>query len=409
LRISLLLQREPFGSILETTLSRFWSNRSGGECAVRWIPGSETGVQPGEQVWSCNPYLNAIFASGARAETFEPVSMEFARATRFWKRPLQWAYVRAATSSSLASRLAWKALAIAPALDRAPQLLLLGGNNRIRLLDREHGLSYVVLKDGFDSRYIERELRVRKDWADLPIPALVDVADDGSWFSERYILGRPVNRLGDRRLAGRSVGEAAAALQVVQAHTRQETDPTSYSAELATKADQLLSTVRWLEPELRQRIRQSSEDMVALVRVAARDGQMVTKAFSHGDFQPANILVTEDRTWLIDWESADVRQLAYDPLVYALGSRSTAGLACRVLIALAGRSSSNELLTEWPGLAWDRGPSRAIALILFLLEELVLHSEEASNQLFNGPGLELPGFVGELQLAANGLKSASSA
>ena len=47
MRMSLLLQREPCGQILERTLARFWSEGRAQAVKVRWLPGSALGRQAG--------------------------------------------------------------------------------------------------------------------------------------------------------------------------------------------------------------------------------------------------------------------------------------------------------------------------------------------------------------------------
>ena len=61
---------------------------------------------------------------------------------------------------------------------------------------------------------------------------------------------------------------------------------------------------------------------------------MVDTAQSHGDFQPANILIPtvsdQRNVYLIDWEYTDKRCRWYDAMVFVLNSRSPIGLAGRV-------------------------------------------------------------------------------
>ena len=51
---------------------------------------------------------------------------------------------------------------------------------------------------------------------------------------------------------------------------------------------------------------------------------------THGDFQPGNILCSEDRFWIIDWEYSDERSIFYDALVFDLECRFPSGLSIRL-------------------------------------------------------------------------------
>src|SRR4029453_14803805 len=109
--MSLLLEREPLGGILERTLGDFLGSRRKEHVSVRWYPGPfgrAAGRAPDEQRWICNVYLKAIFVPGAGPDpdVLEPVRREFSRSTVLWCRPVQAAYVAAATSRMLAAHMA---------------------------------------------------------------------------------------------------------------------------------------------------------------------------------------------------------------------------------------------------------------------------------------------------------------
>src|SRR5881628_1271530 len=79
MRISLLLEREPFGEIVEETLPTLLGALSGRAHTVRWYGDGhvEPVRRPDEQIWLCNPLLNAIFLPQASAASLEPVVREF--------------------------------------------------------------------------------------------------------------------------------------------------------------------------------------------------------------------------------------------------------------------------------------------------------------------------------------------
>ena len=126
------------------------------------------------------------------------------------------------------------------------------------------------------------------------------------------------------------------------------------------------------------------DEAFALLRSqdSGRDSAIVTSQ-SHGDFQPANVLVTEQGGWLIDWERTDKRQIAYDALVYTLNSRMPQGLAHRVETALAMDGGPEAtVLRTWPGMDWSNRHYRRTVLLLFLMEEMVFHLAENSTPVF---------------------------
>lgn len=60
-RISLFLQREPFGEIAAATLSRFWPEQYGRDYSVRWYDSRPGREAASGQIWFVNAYLNTIF------------------------------------------------------------------------------------------------------------------------------------------------------------------------------------------------------------------------------------------------------------------------------------------------------------------------------------------------------------
>ena len=131
MRISLLLQREPFGQILEKTLARFWEERYGQYFRITWHngrPNRRKIYRQERQIWLCNIYLNAIFSPAANHSVFEPVRREFTRSVIAWRRPFQCAYVAMGTSRYGAPWLAQATLSVAPALPNASHKLIVAGN-----------------------------------------------------------------------------------------------------------------------------------------------------------------------------------------------------------------------------------------------------------------------------------------
>ena len=404
MRISLLLEREPFGAILVKTLERFLPVVTGREHRVQWCVDPSTCETVGGQTWLCNIHLNAIFAAGAGAHTLEPVVREFSRSRVWWRRPAQQAYVALAAARRTAPWLAQSTLQITPSVPRAEELLIVGGNHKLRLLDRQANRAYAMLKDGFDCRFIEREIQTRRlaSALALPTPRLEQTADDGSWFAEEYVSGTPLNRLKLATQAQAALVEAQAALARLYEATAEETTVGVYVETLSAAIERHLLDNPLLAPR-RPKLEVLRERLVKSLEPFFR--QTLVTAITHGDFQPANILCDEDRVWLIDWEYSARRQLGYDALVYALRSRAAKGLTLRLHEFFHGQSVETAWLQErCPEVQWDDREQRRQSGTLFLLEELLLQLEENANQSFirTGHGLTtLQREIGHWFVAAN--------
>ena len=389
MRISLLLQREPFGEILCRTLERFLAGQDDRKYSVRWHPRrpafsgmfgrpARSSDSESPQRWLCNGYLNAIFLPRPSRSDLEPIVREFSRSVSARRRLLQRAYVGLATHSLGALLAADAYLEIAPPVRGAEHWLIVGGNHKLRILNRQAGKAVAILKEGFDARRLKNEIAVRRlaERAGLPVPAIIRVGEDETWFEERYVTGTPLNRLADPREADRAVMSAGKSVARFSLDSLEESSVADYSAPLLADCRRGVGDSTPIGARQRAGVERCLE---ALERKLARHARRsVWTGLAHGDFQPANILEDGGNVWLIDWEFAGRRQLGHDALVYALGVRHAAGLADR-LGKFVEHPVSDPLLKEWPGATWENRDDRELSALILALEELTLWLEENSN------------------------------
>ncbi len=388
MRLSLLAKREPIADIVEQTLAGFLSRWQQRPYEVRWHPGRPRLAairNRGDQPWLCNFYLNAMFPIGVDPQALEPLKREFSRSPRWWCRPLQKLYVDLAFSPSMAPLFAHAALGISPPLDEATGLVFVAGNYKLRLLDRRRGEVHCMLKNGFPPAAMQRELAARKLAAELglPVPALKAAAADGTWLTEAYVSGTPLNRLADEGQARWAVDEVVRHLQSLAERTLKEETLGNYLAHLEDQITAYLSANPLFTQAQVQAWRQMTGALLVRLRLEGPQSlPRVLLALSHGDLQPGNILVNGATVWLIDWEYAALRQLSYDPLVFLSGSRFPRGMARRLQgIVEQGPSAG------WAGLLWVKDfwattGTRRLSVDLFLLEELALRLQENTNPWF---------------------------
>lgn len=412
MKISLLLKREPFGSTLEQTLAGFFACRFGKEYKVKWFhgnPGLNSVRREGYQVWVCNLYLNSIFVPEAHKEIFRPVYQEYGRATIWWYRPLQYSYVNLATRRPFACWLAQFTIGIQPEVPEAENMLVIGGNHKLRVLNYSSKESSAILKTGFNSVYIERELITRRlaNHFKLPVPELHDVSADGTWFTEKYVVGTPLNRLAAAKRIS-VFKESLKALRTLADNTVEEVEVGDYVTNLTEMTKSSIKKNHLLgETEKLTLFDWISETRETIYQLAGSSSDKLVTVLTHGDFQPANIIVGKNNYWLIDWEYSCRRQAGYDGLVFLLGSRFPEGLALRIKRLLTeGKLWSDPILYDWPGVGSTNLLRRRLILAIFLLEELNLHLEQNSNPCFFELDHGFKKFSNELSGALKAVKSA---
>lgn len=409
MRISLLLQREPFGAILEKTLAGFLKAWTGDEHEVKWYsrwPAIADVRRQRHQLWLCNIYLNAIFVHEAQPQIFLPIQQEFGRSRRWWLRPAQAAYVTLATRRPTARWLAQAAVAVSPALVEAENVLIVAGNHKLRLLNGAEQRVYGILKHGFRPDFMRREIEARQtaQALELPVPPLCEIAEDKTWFSERYVSGRPINRLADGAASQQAALRAARDLRRFLEHGAVDSVAKEYAAALVERLKRLIQTQHLLTTTTKRKLSDSIDEILAEInRRSATVSRRFVLAQTHGDFQPANILVNEAGHWLIDWEYSQRRQVLYDALVYGLAARSPRGLADRVR---RYPQCVPDMLESalWPDAAQDLA-TRRLRVMVFLLEELELQLTENANASFTQAGDGLMMLIAELQELLTGTAS----
>ncbi len=381
MRIRELLEREPFGDILAATLEAFLPVLTGREHRVRWVEGRPVGsASRGDgQLWLCNHFLNAVFVPGVRPRVLDPVVREFGTSVSRWRRPLQRAAVGLAVRRPFSRFLAQSSLRVAPSVPRAEELLVLGGNHKIRVVDRARGVAWAVLKEGVPASHLQREVEGRRagEQAGVPGPELQEVGD--RWFREAYVLGTPANRLSRPGAEARLVGAALQALAPLTEPSLRAGDALAYARD-AEEAIGRLTADGGVEPAVAEAARSLARRTRERVDAASPGGSVRT-ALTHGDLHPANILETATGLALIDWENWGRRQALYDPLVLFTGSRFPAGFPARMEPLLAGREPAwASDLPGWAASLWA-SPERHLHLLLFLLDELRFYVEEAASPL----------------------------
>jgi hypothetical protein len=407
MRISLLLEREPFGKVLEKTFAEFLSERFGRVFGVKWKIGRvwpHLSADNTAQVWLCNPYLNAIFVPNVRKQVLLPIIQEYSRNRVGWKRPLQKGYVATAIRPVSSWFFATYRLDVTPGLEHPENFLLMGGNNHIRFHDYEAGKAYVITKSGFDINLMQNELNVRVNNPFLPCPELAEKAT--TWYSETLVSGTPLNRLDDPNRVVRAIRELTDSLFQLYQKSVVWDDLERYS-------EALLKEIQYYTQKCC--LDQDSLSMVTNNAKAVKDFLVSLKSWSsytvplvqtHGDFQPGNILVDDDKTWLIDWEYTAPRQAAYDLLVFVTQSRFR-GFSERVSAILSDNLLDGvALLEKCPYIDWTNLESKKIMLGLFLFEELLLKLKQDAPEIFQKPSVGFGEFLDEMRISVGILEAA---
>jgi len=383
MKISVLIEREPFEKIFEETLASFLYDYTNLPHTVKWhTKNHDYQNTTSLQKWYCNPLINSIFIKNVGPQGFNSIKGEYvSNPLKPWQTPFQKLYFTLATSRPSASFFSKYIISIKPHIKGATNKLIIGGNTKIRIIDLHARNVYVILKNGFDNKYIEREINARLNISDVPIPELLSVDDGGSWYCEQYVSGIPPNRTG-KRTEQVILEKAIGCLKNVLTKTQQIIQVQEYGNSLHESIITNLHQIAYLDQNTKDQILSLASKLI--VTLKKYNSLTITTSFCHGDFHQGNILTDGDKFWILDWEFSGRKQSGYDLFILLLKSRITYGFSRRFYRLVSNNLDGNErkLIDRWPGVTWSDSQWKQLHLFLFLLEELDFYICENNNRLF---------------------------
>ena len=195
MKISTLLEREPFDKIFEKTMASFFSDFTNHPHKVKWYPKNHNNQNTASiQQWYCNPLINSIFVKDANSDVFNSISGEYSHnPLKPWRSSIQKLYLSLSQHQMTSPLMSKYVIEVSPPIKDAKNKLIVGGNTKIRLIDIANRKVYVILKNGFDKKYLEKEIYVRTNFIFLPIPKIYTYGSNDLWYCEEYVSGKSPN------------------------------------------------------------------------------------------------------------------------------------------------------------------------------------------------------------------------
>ena len=376
---------------------------------IRWESGAfrkSDLLRRKDGLWLCNPTINALFSVRAAAKVFETPWREYLRGPNPIATASHAVFLLASTAPVARALMASHHVRIEPDLDGAEEVLILGGNSRMKLVDHGRGRVTTILKEGFDETLIRRELLFRESGRVAMAPPLLEVSDDRQAFVEPLLHGTVADRLLSRSRAGAALLESLDACDRLAEGMRKTVPLAEWCRAALGAAGAAAERVRDDGSGVVRRAVDWLEWMCLWLTSEGREGgRELETAVSHGDLQPGNVLVEKERVWLIDWERVDERVPWYDAMTLALDARrGYAGLVDRALELAAGRRS-DEIGRKAREVLVRRGAEHDHVgrIVMYLVEEIRFCLEESAMGPLVGPAGSLGALVRELDQAGHRL------
>ena len=267
-------------------------------------------------------------------------------------------------------------------------------NTKIRILDHKEKSVYVILKKGFNKKYLEREIFVKENFPFLNVPKICKSNHNSFWYSEEYITGISPDRM---PFGGRDVlGESIKMIHKLIERTNIKEKRRTYLELIENRILINLEKIKHFDKNLKMNI--MNKLRVLLKHLECSNSKHFSLSYCHGDFQQGNIIFDGIKTWILDWEYSGFKQPGYDMFVLLLKSRTPMMVVKNFLRFYNGDITKKEklILEQWPKINLSRDYIH-FHLILFLLEELDLHVEENSNVLFYEPSIGLTNYIDSME------------
>jgi len=297
MKISEMLEREDFYTILEQTLSNHRHVIHATDAPIKVVP---VGVGCSMFV---NSRLNAILSIHPSKAVKDYLKTEYNVSGSLQRRLAVKGYLW--TSINFINKFAHKGIEVQ--FDKGANqddILIYPCNKKIRLFDFNKGIVYSMLKFNFPSLYIDREIEFRLTHKESFIPQIEKTGND--YYSEKIINGVPLARINDLSFA-ESCKEKAYKLLMQLTKTDE-----------IVNAQQYINSLKWncLDQLKRKKIFLDSSiiDCIYDSLLTVEPTEQISLVISHGDLQPGNIWWDEDRKQIviIDWETVKKRSRFYD-------------------------------------------------------------------------------------------------
>lgn len=298
MKISEMLEREDFYSILQSTLETY-------SLPLGFTPKAlEVRSNKRDCSLFVNPKLNAIMPEHPSQAVVKYLQTEYHVGGSWQRRMAVKGYLWLATH--FVKRFSQKGIQLKYNYD-IRNLLIYPCNKKIRVFDFSRGIVYTVLKHGFPDNYILREVAFRQREAKTNdfIPNIKGAGN--GFYAEEIIHGRPLARINNNDFVE---DKKRKAYQLILSLTaKAETiNSKEYINRLADECDKLLYEKSLSTIERKQA--QAVFDLLAN-EVVSEDVPLVV---SHGDLQPGNIWIEDkdEKIIIIDWETVKSRSPFYD-------------------------------------------------------------------------------------------------
>lgn len=354
-----LLGREDYYGILQRTLQTYYSEKYNIDVYVGYekLQGAKEMVM--------NPYLGMIYSSFPNREIRQYIYKSY----NIRKNPLKNLVVKLFVFISTHTRSLFTLpyrLYLYPAYIISDSIVFSYLNRSIRIFDFKQNITISIKKDTFTSKFFDNQLEFRLKYPFEFVPKILDYRE--TWFEEPILDGCCLARETDNDAFNRGIENALNQMTVLQLTSCKYVHAVEYVDSLIEQISALLKDAH-VNKDI-STYYSTNKYISSLLSLLSLQGEQIPISESHGDLQAGNIWLSEDRTWIIDWETHAMRSVWYDAITLRFGTRYYGGIKDLVYhyqneqtkILILGHFSTSINIRQM--------------IIIFLLEDLLFNLED---------------------------------
>lgn len=246
-------------------------------------------------------------------------------------------------------------------------------NRSLRIFDYEKGTTVSIQKNGFTDKFFQNQLQFRLGGSYTFVPAILDSGEN--WFEEDIYAGKVLARVTNPERYVRAQEQVLIYLDDLQAVSQEDTPAREYISALCGRLNRMLQCAQ--QQKTVKHCAYAWQYLRLLERFLETVPDTLPTVLSHRDLQGGNILVTDDRVLIIDWETQARGSRWFDAITMLYGTRYYGGIQ-----KLKDDVQKHRLLDS---IGESGSWSQKQILAIFLLEDLEFYLEDM---------LELPGTAG---------------
>lgn len=316
MKIDDMVKQEDFFVILQATLNEHFR-----DCGIN-IEIAKTKKKDRDVIYIYEK-LNAIVAKNPSKEVKEFLKTEYAIKGSFLRKFMVKVYLQLSLHSrGLLSNQAKVYIAGINEVDFT-NVLIYPCNKKIRVFNFNRQTVDVIVKEGFPSTSIKKEIEFRVKHMSSHIEPLINFGEN--WYRERIIDGKPLARIQDSEKYNNIKRKSLEALRSIADPYKRITNGREYKykviQEIKRISDELLVENSSIKNTLEEILKVFDEKLSGF-------NQAINLTLSHGDFHHGNIWVenSSNKIIIIDWETSAIRTEWYDVFTLFGGLREINGI-----------------------------------------------------------------------------------